>query len=371
VFLPIVVLLHTLFINQRRGKVGAANALLVVASLLFYTWGSGSLVALLAVSVAIDFVAARLAHHGLATGRAGLRQAGVAISVIANVSLLGWYKYAGFLGRMTNDIADILGFSDVGVPMVLLPIGISFFTFQSMSYTFDVSAGKLEPFGSPLRLLLYVSLFPQLIAGPIVRAVDVADRVERRSVGPTDLSDGFSRFIWGLGKKVLVADSVAPLVDTAFAAEPSTVTALIAGLGYAVQIYFDFSGYSDMAIGIGRMLGFEFPENFSQPYRAASVTDFWRRWHITLSSWFRDYLYIPLGGNRCGKTRTPINLAIVFLITGLWHFCAVGRMARFRSDRRTSDRSWNRSGAPHLDRLGPSPVGLCRSRYRMGTVPVS
>jgi alginate O-acetyltransferase complex protein AlgI len=233
--------------------------------------------------------------------------------------LLAWFKYAGFLAQTLVD----LGWESLTIPSIVLPIGISFFTFQSMSYTFDVAAGRLEPFANPLQLLLYVSLFPQLIAGPIVRARDVAAEIPQRTVGLPNLSNGFERFAWGLAKKVLIADSVAPLVDAAFASEPSMIGAWIAGLGYAVQIYFDFSGYSDMAIGLGMMLGFNFPENFRRPYASSSVTDFWRRWHMTLSSWFRDYLYIPLGGNRRGRGRTYLNLLCVFLVTGLWHGAAL------------------------------------------------
>ncbi len=205
---------------------------------------------------------------------------------------------------------------------MILPIGISFFTFQSMSYTFDVAAGRIEAIDDPLRLLLYVSLFPQLIAGPIVRARDIREELANRFVGLEQLTEGFSRFSWGLAKKMLIADAVAPLVNSAYAAEPTMASAWIAAVGYAVQIYFDFSGYSDMAIGLGKMLGFTFPENFDRPYAASTITDFWRRWHITLSTWFRDYLYIPLGGNRGSNLATYRNLVIVFLITGFWHGAA-------------------------------------------------
>ena len=318
-FLPAVLALHTPLV---RRSVPAANALLVGASLLFYIWGSGALVALIGVSVAIDHIAARIAAWGLATDRVGRVRVGLAISIIGNVGLLGWYKYAGFLGQAISDVSEALGAGSTTVPEVALPIGISFFTFQSMSYTFDVAAGRRAAFRSPLELLLYVSLFPQLIAGPIVRVSDIGDRLRRRTVGMVDLADGFARFAWGLAKKVIIADSVAPLVDAAFDADPTTASALIAAVGFAVQIYFDFSGYSDMAIGIGRMLGFVFPENFLRPYEASTVTDFWRRWHVTLSSWFRDYVYIPLGGSRHGIAQTYRNLILVFLLTGLWHGAA-------------------------------------------------
>lgn len=315
-FLPAVLILHTPLL---RISVRAANTVLTLASLLFYIWGSGELVLLLALSVAVDYIAAGIAHRGRVNGSTAFRRAGVILSVGANVSLLAWFKYAGFVSQTLVD----LGWESLSVPAVVLPIGISFFTFQSMSYTLDVAAGRLQPFASPFQLLLYVSLFPQLIAGPIVRARDVATQVDHRTVDLYNLTNGFERFAWGLGKKVLVADSVAPLVDAAFASEPTMIAAWIAGLGYAVQIYFDFSGYSDMAIGLGMMLGFVFPENFRRPYASSTVTDFWRRWHITLSSWFRDYLYIPLGGNRRGRSRTYFNLMCVFFITGLWHGAAL------------------------------------------------
>ncbi len=318
-FLPIVLIGHTTLL---RASVGVANFFLLSASVVFYAWGSGALVLLLAVSVIIDYLAADLASIARVRNMKRTVRGCVAMSVIANIGLLGWFKYAGFLSESVSQLSEALGGSGYGVPEIVLPIGISFFTFQSMSYTFDVASGRIEPIGDPLRLLLYVSLFPQLIAGPIVRARDIREQLGARRVDMDAITAGFSRFTWGLAKKVLVADSVAPLVDAAFAAEPTTASAWIAATAYAVQIYFDFSGYSDMAIGLGQMLGFDFPENFRRPYAAATVTDFWRRWHITLSTWFRDYLYIPLGGNRRGEARTLRNLLIVFLVTGLWHGAA-------------------------------------------------
>jgi alginate O-acetyltransferase complex protein AlgI len=318
-FLPVVLVVHSPLVKK---SVPAANAFLLVASLVFYVWGSGHLVVLLLVSVVIDHVAATAAYRGHIQGNRRMTRFGVGLSVVANVGLLGWFKYAGFLAQSLESINGALGIETWGVPNVVLPIGISFFTFQSMSYTFDVAAGRLRPFRSPLRLLLYVSLFPQLIAGPIVRARDIEHELTHRVVDSAALGEGFSRFAQGLSKKVLVADSVAPLVDASFAAQPTTASSWIATIGYAVQIYFDFSGYSDMAIGLGQMLGFSFPENFRRPYSAWTVTDFWRRWHITLSSWFRDYVYIPAGGNRHGTRSTIRNLVLVFAITGLWHGAA-------------------------------------------------
>ncbi len=318
-FLPIVLIGHTVLL---RPSVRAANFFLLSASILFYAAGSGELVLLLLVSVIVDYMAADLASIARERSMHRLVKACVGFSVVANVGLLGWFKYAGFLAETVNSVADRFGGGSVAVPSVVLPIGISFFTFQSMSYTFDVAAGRIKPIGSPLQLLLYVSLFPQLIAGPIVRARDIQHQILTRRVDMEALTSGFSRFAWGLSKKMLIADSVAPLVDAVFAAEPTTASAWIGALGYAVQIYFDFSGYSDMAIGLGQMLGFTFPENFRRPYAAGSVTDFWRRWHITLSTWFRDYVYIPAGGNQRGSLITMRNLVLVFLITGIWHGAA-------------------------------------------------
>ncbi len=319
-FLPIVLLVHAPLL---RASVTLANIFLLVSSLFFYWWGSEELVLLLTVSVIIDYMAADLANIARRRGRMGIVKGCVAASIIANVGLLGWFKYAGFFAETVNNLSGMFGGGSVVVPTIVLPIGISFFTFQSMSYTFDVAAGRLEPVSDPLRLLLYVSLFPQLIAGPIVRARDVKEQLGLRSVGFEELGNGFARFCWGIAKKILIADAVAPLVEAAYAAEnPTMLTAWIAGFGYAVQIYFDFSGYSDMAIGLGQMLGFTFPENFNRPYFASTITDFWRRWHMTLSTWFRDYLYIPLGGSRNGRWKTYRNLIIVFLVTGFWHGAA-------------------------------------------------
>jgi len=318
-FLPLVLAVHTCVVQR---SIRAANTALVLASLIFYTWGSGGLVALFGVSVALDYVAARVAFQGRTSNHQRKVRLAIALSVVGNVSLLGWFKYAGWFSRIAADTAEALNVGTVGLVEVALPIGISFFTFQSMSYTMDVASGRIRPFRNPLELLLYISLFPQLIAGPIVRVSDINDQLSARSVNAEDLSAGFSRFSWGLSKKVLVADSVAPLVDVAFVGTPTTLSAWVGAIAFAVQIYFDFSGYSDMAIGLGRMLGFDFPENFRRPYAAHSVTDFWRRWHITLSSWFRDYVYIPLGGNRHGARRTYRNLLLVFLLTGIWHGAA-------------------------------------------------
>jgi alginate O-acetyltransferase complex protein AlgI len=310
-FLPLT--LGALVVLPRR----LHNVWLLGCSLLFYTWGSGALVLLLVISTAIDYVCGRLASEARRDGRRRAVRAAVAGSVVVNLTLLGYFKYANFLVEQLNS----LGIGVIAKTSVTLPIGISFFTFQSMSYTIDVARGRAEHLRNPIDFALYVALFPQLVAGPIVRFHEIAAELTDRRITVDGFSDGVVRFTHGLAKKVIIADSVAPIANLAFA-EPGGLAAPAAWVGvlaYAVQIYFDFSGYSDMAIGLGRMLGFGFPENFRRPYSAVSVTDFWRRWHITLSNWFRDYLYLPLGGNRKGAMRTYLNLWLVFLLTGLWH----------------------------------------------------
>ncbi|MCP4968123.1 MAG: MBOAT family protein [bacterium] len=294
------------------------NGWLLLSSLVFYTWGGGALVSLLIVSTVVDYAMGWVVASGVASGNRRLVHIGVTGSVLVNISLLGYFKYANFLVEQLNS----LGFGDIAWTSIVLPIGISFFTFQSMSYTIDVSRGRVEHLRNPLDFGLYVTLFPQLVAGPIVRFHEISDQLQRRVLSFEKFSLGAVRFAHGLAKKVLIADSVAPIADAAFQAGASDLGAAGAWLGiaaYTIQIYFDFSGYSDMAIGLGNMLGFDFPENFCRPYSAVSMTDFWRRWHITLSNWFRDYLYIPLGGSRRGGARTIINLWIVFVLTGIWH----------------------------------------------------
>jgi alginate O-acetyltransferase complex protein AlgI len=239
----------------------------------------------------------------------------IAAAVSFNVGLLGYFKYANFFAENINAL-----FGTSIVSEVALPIGISFFTFQIMSYVIDVYFGNVAPQRKLFNLALYIFFFPQLIAGPIVRYIDIEEQLERRVHSFDTIASGFQRFIVGLAKKVLIANQVAVFADYAFGLEsPSIVAAWLGVLCYALQIYFDFSGYSDMAIGLGRMFGFEFLENFNYPYISRTVQEFWRRWHMSLSTWFRDYLYIPLGGNRKGTARTYINLLIVFLATGFWH----------------------------------------------------
>lgn len=250
------------------------------------------------------------------------RKVGIGLCIGLNLLLLGYFKYANFFVQVFNDLFSFAGWKLQEVSNVHLPIGISFFTFQAMSYVIDVYRGEVKAQKNPLSLALYVSLFPQLIAGPIVRYTDVANEIDKRTHSWQQFAYGVERFVFGLAKKVLIANQVAYYVDKIFAIpgdQLSTSLVWLAVVGYAIQIYFDFSAYSDMAIGLGRMLGFRFLENFNYPYIALSIQEFWRRWHISLSTWFRDYVYIPLGGNRGGSIKTYRNLFIVFLLTGLWH----------------------------------------------------
>ena len=250
--------------------------------------------------------------------RNGQKKLWLTLSVVVNVGVLAVFKYAGFL--MTN-LNAATGLS-LPVPAIALPIGISFFTFQALSYVIDVYRGQVAAQNNYAKVLLYISFFPQLIAGPIVRYRDIAHEIDDRAVSPEQIASGLRRFVVGLGKKVLIANTMGVAADAVFNAGVSglnTVAAWIGAIAYLMQIYYDFSGYSDMAIGLGRMFGFTFRENFDHPYLASSVQDFWRRWHISLSSWFRDYVYIPLGGNRKGRMRTVVNRIIVFFLTGLWH----------------------------------------------------
>ncbi|MBL7793738.1 MAG: MBOAT family protein [Saprospiraceae bacterium] len=311
-FLPVVLLGHALL----RGIPGR-NAFLLAFSLLFYAWGEGWGLILMLCSIALNYASGLLIERQPAHARRWLIMA-----LVVNLGLLVGFKYANFL---VDNLNMVLLWSDLPtlyLAPVHLPVGISFFTFQALSYVVDVYRGETPAQRNPLRIALYISLFPQLIAGPIVRYVDVRDQMAGRRVSAEDFALGIERFIVGLAKKILLADTLAYTADKLFEAPADALGPSAAWLGvvcYAFQIYFDFSGYSDMAIGMGRMLGFHFLENFRFPYFATSVQDFWRRWHISLSTWFRDYLYIPLGGNRHGETRTFANLLIVFFLCGLWH----------------------------------------------------
>lgn len=294
------------------------NAFLFGASLLFYAWGEGLVVLVLLLSALINFVAGRLVEKGQ-------RRAGLLLSLIGSLSLLFYYKYTNFLVDSVHGFAEAFALpitDSLTLSQIALPIGISFYTFQGISYTLDIYWGRIKANRSFLDYGTYVAMFPHQIAGPIVRYADIAPELADRSVSVEKFGIGAERFIIGLAKKVLLANTFAGIADTIFNAPSdsySTSTAWLGIIAYSLQIYFDFSGYSDMAIGLGKMVGFDFKENFNYPYIARSIQDFWRRWHISLSSWFRDYVYIPLGGNRGSKARTYRNLLIVFFVTGLWH----------------------------------------------------
>lgn len=306
IFLPIVFILDRLL-----PSIKAKNSMLLVVSLLFYSFGKPEYLILLLCSTALNHVCGRIAasQH---------RRAGVIIAVTGNLSLLCVFKYADFAIGTVNPLFG------TGIPLIniALPVGISFFTFQGLSYVIDVYRDHTLVSKSFAKTLLYISFFPQLIAGPIVKYHDIEQEIDQRQVNPRETAYGICRFICGLAKKLLISNAVGQIADTVFALELYDIGAFSAWLGaicYTLQIYFDFSGYSDMAIGMGHMFGFHFLENFEYPYTATTIKEFWRRWHISLSSWFRDYLYIPLGGNQKGKLRTYLNKFFVFFATGLWH----------------------------------------------------
>jgi len=306
------------------------NAFLMLASLLFYGVGEPAFLPILIASCLVNYVAALAVERGRESRLAWLC---LVLAVTGNVLLLAGFKYATFAVSILNDFAKAAGAGPFQLPEwwpVHLPLGISFFTFHAISYVVDVFRGTNRAERNPLNVVLYVTFFPQLIAGPIIRFHDVADQLRTRTVGVDDFSEGIGRFIVGLGKKMLIANTVAVAADEIFAVPGSQLTADVAWFGilcYAIQIYYDFSGYSDMAIGLGRMFGFRFLENFNYPYAASSITEFWHRWHISLSNWFRDYLYIPLGGSRVSPGRTYANLLVVFFLCGLWHGASLNFVA--------------------------------------------
>ncbi len=307
-FLPVTLLGYYVVF---RGMRQAQNLFLLVVSLLFYAWGEPWFVAVMLASIAVNYLLGLWAHHVRRKGRS--TRPVVAVAAVLNLALLFVFKYLVFV---LENLA-LLGFHPV-IPVIRLPIGISFFTFQALSYVLDVAWGRGSVQRDLLNVGLYISFFPQLIAGPIVKYADIAHQIDHRQETWSAFSAGVSRFITGLVKKVLLSNQLAIVADRAWALlELPAGYAWLGALCYTLQIYYDFSGYSDMAIGLGSMFGFRFLENFNYPYSASSATDFWRRWHISLSSWFRDYLYIPLGGSRTGKTVR--NLFLVWLLTGVWH----------------------------------------------------
>ena len=314
VFLPAVLLVY-FAVPQRFRTV--RNAVLLVFSLFFYLYGEPVGIFIMLGSILANYLFA----FGAAPARGNRRNWVLAASVILNVGLLGVYKYAGFAVENVNRIFH----SALAAPRITMPIGISFFTFQGMSYVFDVFQGRCAPQKSLLNVATYIALFPQLVAGPIVRYETIAAELSDRSESMDAFAAGCRRMIVGLGKKMLIGNALGEAASAVFSTSPSSLSSASAWLGaiaYALHIYYDFSGYSDMAIGLGQIFGFRFPENFDHPYLSASVTEFWRRWHISLSTWFRDYVYIPLGGNRKGPVRQTLNLLVVWLLTGLWHGAA-------------------------------------------------
>lgn len=312
VFLPLVLLSY--FLCPAKLK----NALLLCFSLLFYSWGEKWLVIIMIAMIAVNFFAGKLIEKGY-------RKSGLIISIVSSFGALFFYKYFNFtfdnLGLLLSAFGVELE-SIVKIPKIIMPIGISFYTFQTVSYVIDVYRKEVKAAHNIIDFATYVSFFPQLIAGPIVRYSDIQFQLENRKTDSTYFAKGIERFILGLAKKIIIANNFAFIADTIFNTPYEYVdcfTAWIGILSYAIQIYYDFSAYSDMAIGLGWIFGFRFLENFEYPYTAQSIKEFWRRWHISLSTWFRDYVYIPLGGNKKGPFRTYLNLFIVFFVTGLWH----------------------------------------------------
>ena len=310
-FLPILLLLY-FAVPHRRWR----NGVLILGSLFFYGWGEPVWILAMLFSTLVNYLCALLIDRARSRFLRGLC---LTLGVLASISFLVYFKYSAFFGNMYLAVTG----SARRLTAPGLPIGISFYTFQILTYTVDVYRRKAPVQKNPARLLLYVSCFPQLIAGPIVQYADVAGELRERRIAPRDFTEGMQRFVLGLGKKVLIANLCAAALADLVPAGSGTPMSLLGGwLGaalYALQIYFDFSAYSDMAIGLGRVLGFHYKENFDFPYASASITEFWRRWHISLGSFFRDYVYIPLGGNRHGAARTILNMSLVWALTGLWH----------------------------------------------------
>lgn len=311
-FLPLSLLIY--WMSPAKIK----NFTLLAVSLFFYAWGEPVYVLLMIASILTNFVFGIFIESELIKEKRAVRRALFISAVVFNILILGFFKYYGFLAENINALFN----ADIAYSELPLPIGISFYTFQVLSYVIDVYLGKVRLQRNPVSFALYVTMFPQLIAGPIVRYSDIESQLEQRNVSASKFGEGAQRFIQGLGKKVLIANSMGALWDITQAMDMTGISVFSAWLGiiaYTFQIYFDFSGYSDMAIGLGKMFGFEFMENFDHPYISRSVTEFWRRWHISLGTWFREYVYIPLGGNRCSRIRQIRNIMAVWMLTGLWH----------------------------------------------------
>ncbi|MBO7586082.1 MAG: MBOAT family protein [Bacteroidales bacterium] len=347
-FLPVFLICY--FACPKRWR----NIILQLFSILFYAYGAPTFILLLLGSTVINFyLVKRLYQSDNPTHRKVL--AGLAITV--SLGLLGYFKYANFFVENLNALLGVFGLEPFTMAKVLLPIGISFFTFQSITYVVDAYRNVHKPMERLTDYMLYIIMFPQLIAGPIVRYCDIADEIRNREQSWSESLQGFYRFVIGLSKKVLIADVIGRQVDALLAGDlpaMGTGTAWITIVAYTMQLYFDFSGYSDMAIGLGKIMGFHFPENFDNPYNSKSVSEFWRRWHITLGTFMRNYLYIPLGGNRCSKRRMYFNLWVVFLLSGLWHGA-----------------SWNFViwGAYHGIWLVLERIGLGKFYEKIGNIP--
>lgn len=310
IFLPLTLLLYYLVPFRMK------NYVMLAASLIFYAWGEPVYIILMILSIILNYFCGQDIYEKRDNVRA--MKMSLMFGVVMNLLILGFFKYYGLLMDTVNAILPI----DIPYRVLALPIGISFYTFQAMSYLIDVYRKEVKPQENILYFALYISMFPQLIAGPIVRYIDIEEQLKERSINPNKFGEGAMYFIRGLAKKVVLANTFGAVYEQVAAMQMgsfSTLTAWVGAIAYAFQIYFDFGGYSDMAIGLGKMFGFEFLPNFNYPYIAKSITDFWRRWHISLSTWFREYVYIPLGGNRCTPSRHILNLLIVWMLTGLWH----------------------------------------------------
>lgn len=315
-FLPSVFILTAIIPSVR-----AKNAVLILASLLFYSYGEPIYVLLMLVSCLANWALALALDTGKEGSLPTRRNIVLTLALVLNLGMLGFFKYAGMFVETADSVLGL----NLKIGEISLPIGISFYTFQALSYVIDVYRKKISAARDPFVVMLYISFFPQLIAGPIVRYRHIEKQIAHRELTLNGVDCGLRRFIVGLSKKVIIADTLAVVVDGIYGSQSGQVdlyAAWLAAICYALQIYFDFSGYSDMAIGMAAMFGFQFQENFTYPYISRSMQEFWRRWHISLSTWFLEYLYIPLGGNRKGKTRTVINKFTVFLLCGLWHGAA-------------------------------------------------
>lgn len=312
IFLPLLWIVHSL-VPQKF--LWFRNFILCTASIVFYAYGEPLYILLMLGSVLINFIPAVFIGRDIAMGRQRPARVLTVITITADLLILAFFKYVPWLVSVLNDVTGLA----IQAPAVRLPVGISFYTFQILSYVIDVSRGKTVPQRNYFNLLLYISFFPQLIAGPIVTYNDIEEQLTSRTVTLDGTALGIRRFIYGLSKKLLISNTAAVIADAAFASVPKTALAWLGAVAYCIQIYFDFSGYSDMAIGLASMFGFRICENFNYPYSAVSVRDFWKRWHISLTNWFREYVYIPLGGNRVSGFRTVLNRYIVFFLTGFWH----------------------------------------------------